>query len=375
MEFLRRRFLCWRNGLESEFSSAKKLFEKACHSVTQYIWVCGCERFEPNFTRWNARFVFLMVNICVFMAGFVKAYMYSHDTIYELLQYNLKRFENTKRMPEIHHSLVNTASLCTASVKLIGPCYASMGAFTIFISIVISLYYGRFELPFGFYLPGLDRATWIGYLLNLAFHILQVFEAVTGLLAADMCFFNLMINAVGQLDVMVIYLRKLGGAANTDKYEDALAEPELNELLSELIENHCEHRKYLTKMESLMQAGFFINNGCLIAETVTSLFVILTSDEIWIPGILIAVVCTFQLIIPCFMGSLLSSKNDELIREVYNTPWNELPFPAQKALGTLLQFAQNPVTLSDGFAPIDLDSFLEIYKKIYSYLAMIQNIN
>lgn len=176
--------------------------------------------------------------------GFVKAYMYSHDTIYELLQYNLKRFENTKRMPEIHHSLVNTASLCTASVKLIGPCYASMGAFTIFISIVISLYYGRFELPFGFYLPGLDRATWIGYLLNLAFHILQVFEAVTGLLAADMCFFNLMINAVGQLDVMVIYLRKLGGAANTDKYEDALAEPELNELLSELIENHCEHRKY-----------------------------------------------------------------------------------------------------------------------------------
>ncbi|KAL1397920.1 hypothetical protein pipiens_009368 [Culex pipiens pipiens] len=305
MEFLRRRFLCWRNGLESEFSSAKKLFEKACHSVTQYIWVCGCERFEPNFTRWNARFVFLMVNICVFMAvsfwsltvlwgqrvefifccvtigigvqGFVKAYMYSHDTIYELLQYNLKRFENTKGMPEIHHSLIDTASLCTASVKLIGPCYASMGAFTILISIVISLYYGRFELPFGFYLPGLDRATWIGYLLNLAFHILQVFEAVTGLLAADMCFFNLMINAIGQLDVMIIYLKKLG--------------------------------------------------------------------------------------------------NDELIREVYNAPWNELPIPAQKALGMLLQFAQNPVILSDGFAPIDLDSFLEIYKKIYSYLAMIQNIN
>ncbi|EDS34845.1 Odorant receptor 94b [Culex quinquefasciatus] len=300
--------------------------------------------------------------------GLVKAYIYSHDTIYDLLQYNMKRFENPKKIPEIHTSLMKTASWCTISVKLIAPAYFTLAAFTVIFSVVISAFNRRFELPFGFFIPGVDRTTWVGYLLNLAFHTLQAFEAGAGLLATDLCFFNLMINAIGQLDVLIIGLKKLGEAATSDE----LAE---TELLNDIIEKHVEHVKYLSAMESHMKAGYFINNVCLITELVTCLHVVLTNDEIWFTGISLAICYSFQLVIPCFMGTFLSSKNDELIREIYNIPWNELPIPAQHSLQLLLHAAQTPVTLSDGFAPIDLDSFLEIYKKIYSYLAMIQNIN
>uniref|UniRef100_A0A1S4J5E2 Odorant receptor n=1 Tax=Culex quinquefasciatus TaxID=7176 RepID=A0A1S4J5E2_CULQU len=396
MEPLRRRIRRWRNGLESEFTDPKTFFKKACSSVSKYTAICGWERFEANYTRLNVRFIFLMVDIFFYMVvsiwcfknfwgqrmefifcfvtfglsfqGLVKAYIYSHDTIYDLLQYNMKRFENPKKIPEIHTSLMKTASWCTISVKLIAPAYFTLAAFTVIFSVVISAFNRRFELPFGFFIPGVDRTTWVGYLLNLAFHTLQAFEAGAGLLATDLCFFNLMINAIGQLDVLIIGLKKLGEAATSDE----LAE---TELLNDIIEKHVEHVKYLSAMESHMKAGYFINNVCLITELVTCLHVVLTNDEIWFTGISLAICYSFQLVIPCFMGTFLSSKNDELIREIYNIPWNELPIPAQHSLQLLLHAAQTPVTLSDGFAPIDLDSFLEIYKKIYSYLAMIQNIN
>ncbi|XP_038106391.1 uncharacterized protein LOC6033431 [Culex quinquefasciatus] len=269
MELLRRRIRQWRNGLESEFSNPKLLFEKTCDSVSKWSTICGWERFEPNYTRANPRFIFLMVDIFFFFVvsilclkdlwgqrvefifclvtlglgfqGLVKAYMFTHDTIYALLQYNMKRFKNPSKIPEIHNSLMKTASWCTISVKLIAPSYATMAALTVIISLLISAFERRFELPFGFFIPGVDRATWIGYLLNLAFHTLQAFVAGGGLLATDMCFFNLIINAIGQLDVLIIRLRKLGEAATSGKHVEA----ELYQFLREIIQEHMEHVKYL----------------------------------------------------------------------------------------------------------------------------------
>lgn len=66
MELLRRRIRQWRNGLESEFSNPKLLFEKTCDSVSKWSTICGWERFEPNYTRANPRFIFLMVDIFFF---------------------------------------------------------------------------------------------------------------------------------------------------------------------------------------------------------------------------------------------------------------------------------------------------------------------
>ncbi|XP_052562953.1 uncharacterized protein LOC128092670 [Culex pipiens pallens] len=299
MELLRRRIRQWRNGLESEFSNPRLFFEKTCNSVSKWSTICGWERFGPNNTRANPRFIFLMVDIFFFFVGLVKAYMFSHDTIYELLQYNMERFENPKKIPEIHNSLMKTASWCTISVKLIAPSYV-----TGIVSLLISAFEHRFELPFGFFIPGVDRSTWIGYLLNLALHKLQAFVAGGGLLATDMCFFNLIVNAIGQQDVLIIRLRKLGEAATSGKH----AEAELYQFLEEIIQEHMEHVKYLSMMESLMRAGYFINNGCLIAEIVTSLYIVLTNDEIWFPGIMIATCSSFHLLIPCYMGSFLSGK-------------------------------------------------------------------
>lgn len=148
----------------------------------------------------------------------------------------MERFENPKKIPEIHNSLMKTASWCTISVKLIAPAYFTLAAFTVIFSVVISAINRRFELPFGFFIPGVDRTTWVGYLLNLAFHTLQAFEAGAGLLATDLCFFNLMINAIGQLDVLIIGLKKLGEAATTDEYA-------ATELLNDIIEKHVEHVK------------------------------------------------------------------------------------------------------------------------------------
>lgn len=88
-----------------------------------------------------------------------------------------------------------------------------------------------------------------------------------------------------------------------------------------------------------------------------------------------------------------SPKNDQLISEIYNTSWAKLPIPEQKMLQLLLFHAQNHVVFTDGFTPIDLETFMEvsenvlkslilfkiisfqIIKKIYSYFTVLRNFN
>lgn len=81
-------------------------------------------------------------------------------------------------------------------------------------------------------------------------------------------------------------------------------------------------------METLKKNYFFGNFGCLIFETVTSLYVIATVsttisakkkssklnfpksqvDEIWYPGFIIVFGGIIQIGLPCVLGTLLSNK-------------------------------------------------------------------
>ncbi|EDS37918.1 Odorant receptor 94b [Culex quinquefasciatus] len=288
MNFLEKIHREHQNAWEVEFKNPCALYGNACESVSKYFYIVGVERFRSEYSRINARLIFLVVDLVLYLV---------------------------------------------LSVWCI------------------------FEL-------------W-GDMVDVIFCIL--FEAIAGLMASDMCFFVLIMSGVGQLDVLIIYLQKLGEI--TMKCDGSQKNDEQYQLLVEIVEKHVEHIAYLNKMETLKKNYFFGNFGCLIFETVTSLYVIATVDEIWYPGFIIVFGGIIQIGLPCVLGTLLSNKNDQLIREIYNTPWNMLSVSEQKLLQLLLHSAQNPVVLSDGFCPINLFNFVSIYKKIYSFLMMLLSIN
>lgn len=160
-------------------------------------------------------------------------------SIYDLHQSNLQFYSKISKFPEVRRSLLNTATHCKIAVRVLEMCYPYIASLILILPMIISLMYHSYELPFGFFFPVIDRETLIGYLINYAYHALQLFEAIAGLMASDMCFFVLIMSGVGQLDVLIIYLQKLGEI--TMKCDGSQKNDEQYQLLVEIVEKHVEH--------------------------------------------------------------------------------------------------------------------------------------
>lgn len=169
----------------------------------------------------------------------MKIICFTSITIYDLQQINLKFFSNTSEFPEVRSALLNTATHCKIAVRLLEMSYPFLASLILIFPMMISLTYHSYELPFGFFFPWIDRETIIGYLINYAYHALQLFEATAGLLASDMCFFVFIMTGIGQLDVLIIYLQKLGEIASD--CDGDKKKTEKFQLLVGIVEKHVEH--------------------------------------------------------------------------------------------------------------------------------------
>ncbi|KAL1401262.1 hypothetical protein pipiens_006744 [Culex pipiens pipiens] len=91
----------------------------------------------------------------------------------------------------------------------------------------------------------------------------------------------------------------------------------------------------------------------------------------WYQGYVFIAFISYQLFFGCFLGTLLAMKNEQLQHEIYKISWYKLSIPHQKLLQFMLKSAQEPVCLTVIFAPLDMGTFLQVYKSIYSMFTML----
>lgn len=111
----------------------------------------------------------------------------------------------------------------------------------------------------------------------------------------------------------------------------------------------------------------------------------------WYQGVLFILFVSYQLFFGCFLGTYLAikvtvvcdefsityndliftSQNEQFQREIYNVSWYKLSIVNQKSLRFLLEAAQEPVCLTLVFAPLNMPTFLQVYKTIYSIFTML----
>ncbi|XP_058122375.1 odorant receptor 4-like [Anopheles ziemanni] len=357
---------------------------------------------KPGYTRRNARLIFLVTDLILYLLvnvysialvwgslmdvvfcfvtlgiaiqGLAKIEAFTCPELNDLHLYNMRRFKEAPRYPEVNDSLFHTATMCKVFIRIL-----AFGFSVVFIvintyAILMPLVKGELLLAFGFYLPFLDFRSPLGFAINWIYQSLQVLEGVVGLMACDCCLLFLIVNATGQMDLIIIYLRRLTQLVECNSGDRrGQRDVEIEELIGAIVQKHLEHTKYVTDMDILLKTQFFINFGCIIFELVGSLAIVVRFP--WYPGMAIVLICTMQLFINCSLGTYLSIKNDKLVNEIYHVNWYELSTKHQKTLQQVLLCAQRPVVLSDGFSAIDLFNFVEIYKKIYSYLMVLQKVS
>uniref|UniRef100_A0A182P0D5 Uncharacterized protein n=1 Tax=Anopheles epiroticus TaxID=199890 RepID=A0A182P0D5_9DIPT len=394
-QYLKRKRALYR----TQYQSPMHLFDSACDILIKAFIVCGGERMKPGYTRRNARLIFLVTDLILYLfvnlysiaivwgslmdvvfrfvtlgvaiQGLAKIEAFTCPELNDLHLYNVARFKMPPRFPEVEEALFHTATMCMVFIRILAVAFSIVAIAIYSYAILMPVVEHELSLAFGFYLPFVDYRTPLGFAINWLYQFLQVMEGCVGLMACDSCLLFLIVNATGQMDIIIAYLRQL--TILIDGNESGRNDDEIADLIKDIVMKHLEHTKYVTDMDRLLKKQFFINFGCMIFELVASLAIVVRVP--WYPGMAICLICTIQLFVNCALGTFLSSKNDKLVEEIYNVNWYGLSTKHQKTLQQILLTSQHPVVLSDGFAAIDLFNFVEIYKKIYSYLMVLQKIS
>ncbi|XP_038113678.1 uncharacterized protein LOC6045707 [Culex quinquefasciatus] len=239
-------------------------------------YVCGAEIFRQNYTRNNRRLALLYADFtlylvisswcmtvlwgqlldvifCVVTIGgavqaFAKISSYINPTIYELHLKNMDNFKNIRKYNEVEDMLWNIAAIC----KLIVLFYAIISK--IFVGLILaysigSSYMGEhYVLPFGYFFPCIDRDTFTGYLINLAYQSTFLVYAYCGLQLTDHLFINFIMHAIARLETIIIYLRKLN--LQIQSQDLRLNGSAISELLHDILEKHIQHTENLSDLDN-----------------------------------------------------------------------------------------------------------------------------
>ncbi|XP_058456982.1 odorant receptor 67d-like [Malaya genurostris] len=237
--------------------------------------------------------------------------LYFRKNLYWMHSYTLDLYKEECN-PRTKTMLMSRVFLLSVILKTMLLGYILTGVVMSGAPIYFSWKLGEKILPFGFFLPYVNHDTWSGYLLNYVIHAWGTSYAVSASFSGDGVCVILLMSSFIQIDLLIASLK------------------EVNQQIEA--------------------------NG---------------KDLSWYQGYVFIGFVSYQLLFCCFMGTVQEMKNEQLEREIYNLTWYKLPISQQKSLLLMLQRAQNPVPLTLIFGDLNMPTFLQIYKTIYSVFAML----
>ncbi|XP_055589105.1 putative odorant receptor 83c [Uranotaenia lowii] len=291
----------------------------------------------------------------------VRHYSYYRNVSEKMLL--LHQVNNTNR--KNNRSLVFCVILIEYAYKIVGLSYVTAGIGFFISPIFRYLLYSERTLALQIVVPGIDHATELGFWLMIVYHMVLVFVACSGILTSDMGMMLIILHVVGMADVFRNSLAELD-----EMLEEV--ESDKRKVYNKLVRICCMHKDIIGYEEDVDK--FF--GAIIFTQVITSvfclsisLFLIFMTGNIQSVLFLMGALC--QLLQFCILGTILTIKNEEIILALYNFLWYKLSVENQRTLCIMLHRSQNAVELTiGGLALLNMKTFVEIIKKIYTYAAM-----
>lgn len=134
------------------------------------------------------------------------------------------------------------SAICKLSISIFKTIYVTLLILVLTYSIGGSLAGERYVLIFGYFFPYIDPDTFVGYLINFCYQSTFLVYAYCGLQASDLCFLFLIMHGFGQLEIIIVYLRRLDHLLKNNLPSELF---QINELLDDIIEKHIKHTEYM----------------------------------------------------------------------------------------------------------------------------------
>ncbi|XP_055590516.1 odorant receptor 67d-like [Uranotaenia lowii] len=223
-------------------------------------------------------------------------------------------------------------------------------------------------LSLAFIIPGLSTEASYGYGITLIVHAFLIFLAVTGLVAADTVILLFVTSVSGYADLLRNELDDLNELLDSADYD--------RKIISEKVRRICCMHQEVIQYESDLDDRYINTCFVQVVTSVTSisaaLFLIYTKNHIPSYGLLPA--SLFQLLEFCLLGTVLTVKNQEIMESIYDAHWYKLPKEEQRCFELMLHKSQNTIEMTiGGLAPLNIETFVGIINRIYSYFMMLIN--
>ncbi|KAL9704978.1 hypothetical protein quinque_008496 [Culex quinquefasciatus] len=306
-------------------------------------------------------FCLVTIGIGIQGAGRIFTFLIFREKLVWIHQYTTDLYREECN-PRTKSFLMDSVFLLSVVLKVMLTCYAFTSISMDVAPLLFTIVSGEKILPFGFYLPYLDRFTWFGYFSNYVMHIFMTVYVSSMDMGTDSIYMMTLMSAFTQIDLLKLSLEEMSEMVD-QKHED------LENFFKKLINRHQEHLQYLRTVEIVYCFNFFLTFLCLASVLIMSLFAVVKLS--WYQGYVFIAFISYQLFFGCFLGTLLAMKNEQLQHEIYKISWYKLSIPHQKLLQFMLKSAQEPVCLTVIFAPLDMGTFLQVYKSIYSMFTML----
>ncbi|XP_038104467.1 odorant receptor 67d [Culex quinquefasciatus] len=330
-------------------------------SILVYIYCCVFTAYEVRCSVKELIFCLVTSGLAPHKTVHVWTFLMFRKELYWFHQYtkDLYREECKDRTKSM---LMKNVSLLSVTTKLMLVAYTCISSAMDIVPIISSAASGEKTLPFGFYIPFLDHTSSPGFTCNFIIHVtLTVYVLCSGY-GADCIYLIAMASSFTQIDVLMSALRELTTEIEAKKSD-------VGECLNQIIVRHQEHLKYLGTLESVFRIYFLVNFVSLALTLILSWYAAIVLS--WYQGYGFILFISYGLFFGCFLGTLLAMKSEQLERAIYDVPWYKMSLANQKSMKFLLNSAQQPVSMTFIFYKLDVPTFLQMYKMIYSTFTML----
>uniref|UniRef100_A0A182VY71 Uncharacterized protein n=1 Tax=Anopheles minimus TaxID=112268 RepID=A0A182VY71_9DIPT len=265
--------------------------------------------------------------------------------------------------------LARYTDLFYRSVQLYTFCFISSVVVVSLMPFGFYLFRGERFLPIAIVFPFTDGENTIGFWCTLGVQLIYILFGPLALVPSQNIYFAFIFNICLQYELLIERLKQLDG---TIRKSGGSHSSNVRDQLVKIIQLQQRSTEYITHIEHFYQMQSFVEFLC------NSLQAALTLNELhrsfWLPGLFVLPVAVMQMLVLCSLGTLIELKCDQFTDQLYDIAWSEMELPQQAMFKFVLKSAQQPKRLTCGrFAVINMNLFLTIHKKIYSFFMMLQN--
>ncbi|XP_058447312.1 putative odorant receptor 71a [Malaya genurostris] len=262
--------------------------------------------------------------------------------------------------------LKRTVDMLAFSLRAMVILYITAGVMMVLFVVLVTLITGEKFFCFTLFIPFVDHTTTVGYMITSGIHMILVVLWLNGYLASDT---NFMANVMPIIGYSNSFRNEITNFNIFLKYqikdEKQIAEKlvhicQLHQMIVKYEINAIEH----FKSGNVIQIGF---QACTILATVFMGYIYQ-----YLQGIAMMVAVLFELTQFCALGTIITAKNEQMCRDIYDIDWHLLKKPQQHIVAFMLHQSQIPKDLTaGGFAPLNMTTYVQVLKTIYTFFTML----